>query len=96
MYKTTICTPVDTTTLLSCISTPNSKSKDKGNFLKKLRSHNADQIKIQKKENLISTEEERRSEDSIRIKFSLNSKIKFEKNFNFCDSMETVKKQILK
>ncbi len=55
MYKTTICTPVDTTTLLSCISTPNSKSKDKGNFLKKLRSHNADQMKMQKKENFIST-----------------------------------------
>lgn len=37
MYKTAICTPVDTTALMSCISTPNSKSIDKRNFLKNLQ-----------------------------------------------------------
>jgi hypothetical protein len=36
MYKTSLCSPNDTTALVSCISTPNSRSKDKRNYLKKI------------------------------------------------------------
>lgn len=36
IHKTSICTPAETTAFISCISTPNSRSLDKKQFIKKL------------------------------------------------------------
>lgn len=62
MYKTSVCTPVDTTVLMSCVSTPNSKSIDKRSFGKYFQKvQKMEETQKVMKENFMSTCEGRSS-----------------------------------